>query len=291
MPGMGGGMAGMGGGMGGMGGGIGGGVFGLTSDPTSPTGASALTRGKVITTSGSEIIGMIHIPSDFGLELDFGSLTLTALKLRSITFDVNQPKEKQAAAEPAVSRTHDAARGPASDAGSQTPRYMQNGRSLIVISPAGDRVTLYNLDTRKSEPLTLSGTKEAPLEVTPILGVNIVALMIKGSKVTRLAVGDTASGTWHPQDLRKPIDGQVTPIVGQTIVVYTVGQDVYAYGAESQRWDLAEIPEGVPATPTVAADSATIESNGHIYMFSGKTGKWNHIDVRTILDATGAEKK
>ncbi len=99
----------------------------------------------------------------------------------------------------------------------------------------------------------MSGSKDAPLEVTPIIAENLVALRLKGSKITRIAVADTASGTWHPQELRTPIEGQAVPIVAAGVVVYNLGQDVYAYGVEAQRWDVAELPEGVRAMPFFGA--------------------------------------
>jgi hypothetical protein len=57
----------------------------LAPDQTSPTGTVWITRGKVITTSDKEIIGDIHIPTDFKLVLEFGNLTPAPDKLRTIT--------------------------------------------------------------------------------------------------------------------------------------------------------------------------------------------------------------
>ena len=56
----------------------------------------AATRGKVITTTDKEIVGTIHIPNDFRLELDFGSLLLSPDKLRSITFTDDHREDKPA---------------------------------------------------------------------------------------------------------------------------------------------------------------------------------------------------
>ncbi len=262
----------------------------MVGDPYSHTGMAVLTRGKVITTTGKEIIGVIHIPSDFKLDLDFGALTLAPVKLRSITFTGDDRKDKPVKAEAAAIAGKDAAR-PAPPGDPSPPRYMRHDDLVIVIAPIGDRVTLFNLDTKKSDSLELSGSKEAPLEVTPILGENLVALMLKGSKVTRIAVANTASGVWHSQALRKPLDGQATPIVGSGVVVYKLGQDIYAYGVESERWDVAQLPDGLQANPTVGPGTVNIESDGHIYTFTGKTGKWDHLDVRAILDHAGSQKK
>lgn len=234
---------------------------------------------------------MIHIPSDFRLELDFGALTLAPVKLRSITFSDDDRKENPAKAEAAAPRTHEYVPRPASGEDASLPRYFRQGSSVIVISPEGDRVTLYKLDTKKSESLKLSGPNDGPLEVTPILSENLAALMLKGPRVTRIAVADTASGTWHSQGLRKPFEGQAVPIVESGVIVYKLGRDVYAYGVEAQRWDVVELPEGALAMPTVGPGTITIESHGHIYTFAGKTGKWDHVDVRAILGVVGAEKK
>ena len=47
----------------------------------------------------------------------------------------------------------------------------------------------------------------------------------------------------------------------------------------------------MPVGPVVGMNGATIESHGHIYSFVPKTGKWDHIDVRAILDVVKGEKK
>ena len=106
--------------------------------------------------------------------------------------------------------------------------------------------------------------------------------MVKGPKITRIAVGNTASNTWRSQDLREPIDGEAVPIVAPGVAVYAIGRNIYAYAAESDRWDVAELPPDVRAAPIVSPGTVTIESHGHIYTFTAKTGKWSHIDVRDI---------
>jgi hypothetical protein len=276
-------------------GGFGGAVaaFAMVADPGSRTGTAMLVRGKVITTADQEVIGMIHIPGDFTLELDFGSLILAPTKLRSITFTDKDRKDRSAQAAPVTPGAHENEKAgrPALAHDTRPPRYFRQGKSIIVISPVGDRITLHDVDTKKSASLELSGSTEAPLEVTPVTVGDLIALMVKGPKITRIAVANTASGTWRSQDLREPIDGEAVPIVAPGVAVYAVGRNVYAYGAESDRWDVAELPEGVRAAPVVSPGAVTIETDGHIYAFSAKTGKWNHTDVRAILDDAGAKQK
>ena len=66
--------------------------------------------------------------------------------------------------------------------------------------------------------------------MAPIIVRNLAALMLNGPKVSRIAVGDLATGTWHSQELRQPIDGRAVPILSEGIAVYSLGQHVYAYG-------------------------------------------------------------
>jgi hypothetical protein len=82
----------------------------------------------------------------------------------------------------------------------------------------------------------------------------------------------------------------VVPIIASGVVVYVLGQDVYAYGGLARRWDVTELVAGVRAEPIVGPEIATIENNGHIYTFAGKSGKWEHVDVRAILGLGGAKK-
>jgi hypothetical protein len=266
------------------------GGFGGMSDRDPQTGA-ALARGKVITTTDQELIGTIHIPMDFRLVLDFGTLNLAPAKLRSITIASTNRQDKPTPAEAAAVRPADGVGRVAQVDAASPPRYFRHGSSLIVISPVGGRVTLFDIETKKSQSLELSGSKDAPLEVALIAGENIVALTLHGSKITSIAVADTASGLWHSQALHTPVEGQAVPIVGSGVVLYILGRDVYAYGVQAQRWDVAELAEGVRAKPLFGAGTVTIEGQGHIYTFAGKSGKWEHVDVRAVLEAGGAEKE
>jgi hypothetical protein len=256
-------------------------------DPNNPGSFATMARGKVITTSGQEIIGNIYIPYNFQLQLDFGTLTPSAAKLRSITFTDGDRTAGPGKPDASLPR----APGEVPDTSSMPPRYFRHQHSVIVVSPAGDRVTLFNLETRKSQSIELSGSKGAPLEVTPILGPDLVALALKGPKIDRIAVADLASGTWHAQDLREPARGGAEPIIAPGVAVYSLGRYAYAYSVAAHRWDFAELPEGLRAAAVVGPTGASIEGRGHIYTFIPRAGKWEHIDVRAILDVAGAEGK
>ena len=110
----------------GRGGGVGGGLE-LVGDSNSRTGTAVLTPAKVVTTAEKEIIGIIHIPSDFRLELDFGTLTLAPVKLRSITFTDDHGKIEPSKAATPTTHQDQSSPAPQDDAERATLRA---GRQL-----------------------------------------------------------------------------------------------------------------------------------------------------------------
>lgn len=62
-----------------------------------------LVRGKVVTTSDKVIIGDIHIPADFALELEFGTLSPEPDKLRTLTMTQARPGDGEPGNKPAQS--------------------------------------------------------------------------------------------------------------------------------------------------------------------------------------------
>jgi hypothetical protein len=238
-------------------------------------------RAKVITTSGQEILGSIINPGMFRLEMDFGVLVPRTDKLRVITFTDGEPKSGAGKADAAAPGEAGGGHG----ASSSQPRYFRHGDALVVSSRSGERVTLYDLKTRRS--LELAGPEDGPIGLTPFYGPDLLALGVSGPKVNRIAAADTATG-WHVQELRRPVAGRVTPTVFQGFALYTEGRYAYAYSAQAHRWDVAELPEGLRATPVIGLNGATIEGRGHIYAFTPGTGRWEHVDVRAVLDVAGA---
>jgi RNA polymerase sigma factor (sigma-70 family) len=165
------------------------------------------------------------------------------------------------------------------------PQYcrISSGNALLVVSPEGDKATVYYPATKKARSLRLSEDKSTPHTVMIIEAPGIVALSMRGPKITRIAVFDENDGTWYPADLREPVD-QASPIVGPGSVVYTLGRRIYAFTSAAKQWDVLEFPEGVQPTPIVGPHSITSEHDGHIYTFNNQTGKWDDLDTRAILD-------
>lgn len=253
------------------------------------------THLKIVTSSGEELVGVLQAPPVFRIELGYGSLVPQTQKLRTISFTDGQthaphPAKGQKGNDPTAAPNRPAQ--PATSGhptSAASPHYQRFGNSVFVVSPDSDRLTYVDLQTRKKRSMELSGTKEAPIEVTPIGGGPFVAFDFKGEKIKRIAV--LQDGEFHTQEVKPPVKGRATPIVGPYIVVYAAGRHLYGYSYFAQRWDVAQLPEGVIGVPTVNNEVASLEAAGHIFTFSAQTGKWEHIDIRAILDVAGAEKK
>jgi hypothetical protein len=93
----------------------------------------------------------------------------------------------------------------------QGPAHYRNNQFLLVVSPLGDKVGLYDTQTQKSQPLRLSDGERKKPTVTPNFSGEIVALSVQGEKVSRVAVA--IYGRWYPQDLREPAIS-ATPMIG-----------------------------------------------------------------------------
>jgi hypothetical protein len=245
-----------------------------------------VVRGKVSTAPGKDIIGNIYLPADFKIALDVGTLYVAADKLRTLTF-TDAGAERVRATQPAAP-----AAGVPAQAGQppadRWPTSFSQGDRLFISMPGGNRVAIYDLKTRKTQAIELG---DPPVQVTFLAGPDLVGFAFSGPKITRIAVAEVASGTWHPQDLRQPFHGQASPTLGPGLAVYFLDHYAYAYSARAHRWDVVEMPEPAPAAPTLGFEGITLQGRGHLYSFSAETGKWDHLDLRAILDAAGAEKK
>jgi hypothetical protein len=156
-----------------------------------------------------------------------------------------------------------------------------------VTSPSGDKFSIYDAATRKASTLRLPASEGSKLKVVPILGDELISLMLDGPRITRLYVFSLKDWRWHPQDLKEPVAGVVSPLIGRSIAGYQQGRHVHAFSARKKRWSVLELPEDAPARANclVSLDSVVVEYDGHVHEFSGETGEWKHTDLRAVIDA------
>jgi hypothetical protein len=121
---------------------------------------------------------------------------------------------------------------------------LRSGGYIFTASPTGNKAIAYDPVTREVKSVQLNATKEHQLKITPMTGdhVQLVALRIQGSKITRVAVFDLESDKWLPMDLDEPVKGDVRPVyVGHGGTAYDLGRNVYTYNAKAKKWDHLDI--------------------------------------------------
>jgi RNA polymerase sigma factor (sigma-70 family) len=125
-------------------------------------------------------------------------------------------------------------------------RKLECGAYLFWTLRAGNATLAYNPATRGVKAVRLNATKDKPLWVTPIAveskNPQLVALGVRGSRITRVAVFNLKSGKWSPLDLDQPVDGGVWPMpFGPDAVAYEVGEFLYLYHTKTDAWDRLDL--------------------------------------------------
>jgi RNA polymerase sigma factor (sigma-70 family) len=177
------------------------------------------------------------------------------------------------------------------------PAHYENGSHILVISPEGDRVALYNRLTTKTRTLRLPVAPGSRHDVVPIWGQNVIALHIKGPNISRIAaygplLAFQGQGKWCTQELREPVS-VASPIVSNQSAAYKLGRYVYAFSSLVQRWDVIELPQDSHASPLASPDgfSVIIRAGSHLYEFNQNSGMWHDLDFNAILDAPASDER
>ncbi|MEO6810941.1 MAG: hypothetical protein ABI353_17660 [Isosphaeraceae bacterium] len=151
---------------------------------------------------------------------------------------------------------------------------------IVTTSPEGDRVSILNLNSESGEP-PISYQAEKGTKLSPVHSNGLLYLMVRGPKITRIAVFEPKTWQWYPLDLREPISDNASPIGSSGIAVYPAGRYLYAFSAPARRWDVLELEQGAKANPLVMMQIATVDHAGRYFIFQAKTGRWVGIDTRT----------
>jgi hypothetical protein len=181
---------------------------------------------------------------------------------------------------------------PTKPAAEELPKHFRLGSLIMVTSPRGDRVVMYDRRSGQAMPLQLpvpDGTRHVvlPVQSNPLQNNAIIALNLTGSKVTEIAVFDPNEEVWYPLKLREPV-GMASPRVGPGSAFYNLGKYVYAFSNQTRSWSVLELPEGARPEPNLEvfqmSGILTMECDAHIYTFYRQSGKWDDLDTRRILD-------
>jgi hypothetical protein len=104
-----------------------------------------------------------------------------------------------------------------------------------------------------------------------------VALQESGVKITQVAAYPSRDGGWVVQELKEPTDGQITPLLSGNLAAYAIGHHVYAFTADSGRWDVLDLAEGAEPQPVLSHQHISVESGGRLFVFSANRGRWDEV--------------
>ncbi|MFO0960367.1 MAG: hypothetical protein U0800_23520 [Isosphaeraceae bacterium] len=171
--------------------------------------------------------------------------------------------------------------------GDKAPRhYRVFNHWLLVISPSGDRATMYEPNTGRTRPIQLGEENQAPIQVQPVVAAGLLVLNQNGPGIIRTAVFVESEATWYPSDLKAPVESTSPTIVdGKTALIETADH-LYLWNGDAKRWDPQALPRGTSRpgfAPGSSISTVAYETEGHIYKYDFEKGKWVDIDTRQLL--------
>ena len=192
--------------------------------------------------------------------------------------------------------------------------YVSGDSLVIAYSSTGRVLTGYSTTTGRENTLRIAPDGPDEIRVTPVVGSGLAAIQVEGPKVERIAVFSAADGEWHPQDLREPTSRAV-PMIGANMAAYRIGDRIYAFSGEANRWDVLELPDEPPAPeegmmgmmpgmmgsggmmmgmggmmsmggtsaarsyPVVGPNCLTYQTDHQLHIFSAATGRWTSLEI------------
>jgi len=125
-------------------------------------------------------------------------------------------------------------------------RKVECGAYTFTTLRTGKAALAYNASTREVKAVRLHSMKDESLWVTPVVvgsaNKELVALGVKGTRITRVALFNLKSGKWTPLDLDQPVNGAVWPMsFGPDTVAYEVGDVLYLYNPKRDGWDRLDL--------------------------------------------------
>lgn len=148
---------------------------------------------------------------------------------------------------------------------------VETNQSVAIETPEKDGLKVYNIEEGTwSEYRAPKGARVRPIGLR-----NFIATMPEGENITQLAAYVEPKREWVIQDLREPVKGQLTPVISPGMAVYVVGRRVYAFGVQTAKWGILELPEGARPRPIVGGRLTTVQHGDRLYIFNARFGRWD----------------
>ena len=170
--------------------------------------------------------------------------------------------------------------------------FVRQATLVCVVSPEGNRVTEFDLETNKSYVIEFpKGLKALPFTMMGMMTAIGFRPIDKDSEIKQLAVfdkvpvgahlnpGQKGSG-WMTKNLDTPYKGTVTPRIMIDAVFFELGNQIHTYSRACRSWSLLTLPEGPHSKPTVEHNLLIYEAQGHLHIYDSEEGKWVDINSR-----------
>lgn len=114
--------------------------------------------------------------------------------------------------------------------------------------------------------------------------VQLGSMILAASKSHKCIYGYSShTGRWEKVRLAAPIK-EFAPVCSDGVGCIIVGREAYAFSGRSGRWDSIEIGGNADLVPTVSDDGVQIEVGTKICEFSAELGRWATVDLSVDSD-------
>jgi RNA polymerase sigma-70 factor (ECF subfamily) len=156
----------------------------------------------------------------------------------------------------------------------ETMPVKDTGGILLVTS--ADRKSLQALSMANNQREWQAFAIPPGVTVAPVAQGNVIALGFKGKTIHQLAVFSGRLGMWVKQDLLKPVEERISPVVGMDgHVLYQAGNDFYAFSARNSMWGVLHLTGEGEAKAAVSQGSIYVMQGKLLYVFNLNLGMWS----------------
>jgi hypothetical protein len=151
---------------------------------------------------------------------------------------------------------------------------MLRTQSIIVVEGA-DGTSWEAMSVEDEHPTWYRLTIPPEIRASPIMGTDTVALGLKGKAIDHVAAFSKYYAEWSKQHLLKPVEGELTPIIGPGCALYQAGNDFYAFSAMKGKWGVLHLEGDPKAQAVLSPNDVQVQQGNKLYVFSVKGGEWS----------------
>jgi RNA polymerase sigma factor (sigma-70 family) len=178
--------------------------------------------------------------------------------------------------------------------GSPSNYYMIKSSGIVVVeSPDRTAMQAMSLETDLAGAAVWQRLAvPAGITATPIVSNDTMALMLKGKTIDQIAAFSAYTGEWRTQNLLKPAEELITPVIGPGSALYQVGNDFYAFSAKKGTWGVLHLEAKEEGSSTLSPTDVSVVQGNRLYIFGLKQGEWSKgVEMRLLPPQTNPKRE